>query len=493
VRTLALLLSICPFVQDPPKLPVPQPEAMKRAEGLVRDVFKDEFARKDAPGRRALGRFLLKQGRETTDDPAVRFVLFREAADIAADSADLKTALEAIDQLSLLYAVNGRETRKSALARARKAPLAPEDSAAAYDAYVRIATDEIDAEDYDAAVATLKEAEGVAEKLKNIGLVTRARAKSKEAAELKKDASGIVAARKTLAAKPDDPDAATAVGRYTCFRKGDWTAGLPLLAKGSDAALKALAAKDLADPSAVADQVTLGDGWWDLSEKESGPAREELRKRAAFWYARAAPQLTGLTKAKVEKRLGSVDSRPPGALDLLSLIDLKQDLLKGTWRRVDRDLQAPALGQGLVQIPYVPPEEYDLRLVVRLSQSAEVNLGIALGDLLFVVAVDGWGGKFSGVELIDGKSFDVNETSRPGRFLKPDEPNTILCSIRKNRVRLEVNAEVLVDWAMDPKRLSLLTYWNRPRNGTLSIGSHGGYTLSRYELVPITGQGKPLR
>jgi len=46
---------------------------------------------------------------------------------------------------------------------------------------------------------------------------------------------------------------------------------------------------------------------------------------------------------------------------------------------------------------------------------------------------------------------------------------------------------------MARNRLSLSSYWERPRNGQLTIGGHNGYTISRYELIPVTGQGKPLR
>jgi hypothetical protein len=493
MRALLLLAWLGSPPQEPAKAPVPGAEALKRAEGLIREVFKDEFARKDPGGRRSLARALFNQGRETRDDPAVRFVLFRDAADVAAEGGDLRFALEALDQGVLLYAVNGRDQRKSLLAKARKSALAPEDAATAVEAYLRIAADEAEAQEFDAAAVTLKEAEGLAEKLRNVALVGRVRSRSKDLPELKRDAAGLSAARTALASKPDDPESNLIVGRHACFHKADWAGGLPLLAKGSDSALRALAAKDLANPSTASDQAAAGDGWWDLSEKDPAPAKEELRRRAAFWYALAAPRLTGLAKVKIEKRLGSVESRASAGIDLLPLIDLKLDLLKGAWRAGDRELHAPPSGQGLVQVPYIPPEEYDLRLVVRLTQSAEVNLGVALGDLLFIVAVDGWWGKFSGVELIDGKSFDVNETSRPGRFLKTDAPNSILCSVRKNRLGLEVNGEVLLDWPIDRKRLSLTPYWNRPRNGTLAIGSVLPYTLSRLELIPVTGQGRPLR
>ena len=54
-----------------------------------------------------------------------------------------------------------------------------------------------------------------------------------------------VRADEKLKTNPDDPQANLALGRYRCFAKGDWEAGLPLLAKSGDAALASLAKKAL--------------------------------------------------------------------------------------------------------------------------------------------------------------------------------------------------------------------------------------------------------
>ena len=61
---------------------------------------------------------------------------------------------------------------------------------------------------------------------------------------------------------------------------------------------------DLADPAGASQQAAVGDGWWDLSEKETVPAvKERLRARAHAWYEKAFRALAGLNKAKVDKRL----------------------------------------------------------------------------------------------------------------------------------------------------------------------------------------------
>jgi hypothetical protein len=99
-----------------------------------------------------------------------------------------------------------------------------------------------------------------------------------------------------LTERPDDPEANLAVGKYKCLAKGDWESGLPMLAKGSDGTLKALAAKDIAGAASSDEQASLGDAWWNVS-----------KDRAGFWYAMALPGLSGLEKDRVAKRVADAD------------------------------------------------------------------------------------------------------------------------------------------------------------------------------------------
>jgi hypothetical protein len=91
---------------------------------------------------------------------------------------------------------------------------------------------------------------------------------------------------------------------YYCFGKGDWDRGVPMLALGSDSLLKSVARKELLeDCSSVADQVSLGDAWYDLAQTKTGFAKSAIHRRAIHWYCRALPSLTGLTRDKVDGRL----------------------------------------------------------------------------------------------------------------------------------------------------------------------------------------------
>lgn len=298
-----LALFLLASAQDDPRIPVPDAAAQKEAEKLIRDVFKDDYAKKGIAERSALAKKLFQQGMETKDDATSRFVLFQEAAGLFAQAGDLEQAFKSIDQLKGGYRIDPTALKNETLLTISKSAKTPDDFQALAKAYLKVSQDAADANDYAAAEKAVASAATQAKKAQNLVLINRTTARSKEIADLKARFEKLKKAREALTSNPDDPTANLAVGQYECFTKGNWDVGLPLLAKGSDASIQALAGRDLARPTEVAELVTLGDGWWDLGEKETGPSREILRRRAGLWYEKAGGKLTGLSATKVQKRL----------------------------------------------------------------------------------------------------------------------------------------------------------------------------------------------
>ena len=91
--------------------------------------------------------------------------------------------------------------------------------------------------------------------------------------------------------------------------KGEWETGLAHLAKGSDADLKALASESATAATEPAALVELADRWWAAAEKAKGKDKADLRVGAAHYYNAALPNLTGLTRTKVEKLLALVPAQ----------------------------------------------------------------------------------------------------------------------------------------------------------------------------------------
>ncbi|HLX62411.1 MAG TPA: hypothetical protein VKX17_14130, partial [Planctomycetota bacterium] len=285
------------------KPPVPEAAKLKKAEQSIREINKDDFSKQTAEGRKALGQKLLQQAAEAKDDPAAQFVLLREASSAAAQGGDFDTALKAIDTLASTFDVDGLAMKADALAKAGAAITSPEAAKALAIAGLIAIDDAIAADNYPAAVKLLSAAESAARQSQNGSLVTRVQSRSKDAHALQIAFVKVKAAQQTLKNKPDDPEANSVVGRFLCFDKGDWKAGLPLLAKGSDAKLKELALREAANET-NADPLALGIAWHDLAEKEMhGAVKTRMMERECYWYKLALPKLDGLTKVKIQKRL----------------------------------------------------------------------------------------------------------------------------------------------------------------------------------------------
>jgi hypothetical protein len=277
---------------------------------LIRDLYKADYAKKKPQDLLDLSAKLLQEAGETKDDAAARFVLLREARDLAAQAGSAPACLEAIDELAKEYDIDAPAMKAEWLAATSRAATAT-GSLPVADACLGLIDEALAADNYELALRLLATAADAARKGRSLALSSKIEARRKEVQASQKEFDEVKEARAKLRQTPDDPDASLAVGKYLCLVRGDWKKGLPLLAKGSNAALKEVAEKE-ADPPAEAEaQVRLGDGWWDLAGKAMGRTKAQLLARAVYWYEQAVPQLKGLAKARVEKRLQEVAALVP--------------------------------------------------------------------------------------------------------------------------------------------------------------------------------------
>jgi len=284
------------------KAPAPEPLALKAAETLIRDAFKEDYSKSAPADRGALAKKLLKQGSSATD-PAERFVFFREARDLAAFAGDVGTALDAADGLIDAFDVDAVEVRSATLSALSKTARSPEDLTALAEASLALADESIARDDFKTALKAAKDASGLAKRAQETVTTLLADEKARDIAAIQRKHQELLPARSKLQANPDDPEANLAVGRYLLLAKGDAERGLAHIAKGSDRTLRQLAERDLAGPAEPSAQVILADDWFSAAEGESGIERRRLRERARLLYERALPSLSGVAKVKVEKRI----------------------------------------------------------------------------------------------------------------------------------------------------------------------------------------------
>lgn len=308
----ALFMAVL-FTQDvtplPPKQSTPLPAAQTKAEKLIKDLYHEDYARsrKSPADMLTLAGKLLAQAKETKDDVAARFVALREARDLAAKAGDIPTLNEVIGEIDKLYKVNATDMRIVALELAGRSATTREGTQAIVTAFFALAEELLASDNYGDVHKALRAAENVAIKARAAALAKTIQSQIRSTYEMEDQYGQVKKAKKKLDKDGDDPDANLIVGKYTCFIKGDWEAGLVMLSRCNDAKLKDLAKHDSEVPDEVKGQVEVGDGWWDLSIAEKNiRAKKQLQSRACIWYKEALVKADGLTKTKIEKRIAEM-------------------------------------------------------------------------------------------------------------------------------------------------------------------------------------------
>lgn len=493
------ILGLTAIGEDTPRLPVPGADAQKAALDLIKDVFSSEYAVRSPEGRRALATKMLAQVAET-DEAVSQFVLLSEARAMAAAGGDIGRALDACDELTKRFAVGATGERTATLELLLPSAKSPEAARELSNEAVSTLEQSIKVGDFEAAVQCAAIAEKTGIKAKDIAALTAIRKRKAAIGELRKGFEEFMQSESILKTKPDDAEANLATGKYLCFVQDSWDSGLPRLAKGSDAGLAALAQASLLNPSQVAEQSVLANQWWELADSLEGVERDGARAHAGHWYEAAVGQLSGLSKSHAEKRLAELTKtvaakRGRQQIDLLALIDLKQDVLFGEWKMDNDGLQC--IRGGLVpkvRIPFELPKEYDVSFV--FSQPAFRNgLGVILPNRN--------GGVFCAYLLENGVGYGFSVNGRAGRHnpenreypgaAKPKTKYRVLVQVREKGAKLLVDGKVVASYEGDFTALKSDT-WRTLKDGhQFAVFCDDPTTFESIELLEVSGQGEKLR
>jgi len=298
---------------DPEKARIPSKEEQARAHSLIVEIFKEDFVNaRDAAAKSKLASNLLQQGKESKDEPANRYMLYRAARDLAAQAGDAPLALAAVEELARSFPVPVLEMRTETLAAVAEHIDSKEAGKALVDLIMPSLTEAADADDYEAALKLGRVALEAAKKSKSLPLVSSVENRIADVRVIQKGFAHLKPYVDRLKTDPSDAEANLELGKYFALLKGKWERALPLLAKGSNEVLKAQAAKDLARPTESREQLALADGWWDLAAQEKEPSRLHLQIRARFWYEKAVLGLAGLNRTKALRRADQISARLEG-------------------------------------------------------------------------------------------------------------------------------------------------------------------------------------
>ncbi len=305
------------------RVAVPDAAAVETADKLIREVFADDFKIAKKPAEKvALAEKLLQQAGESQSEPE-RYALFSEARTLAGSGGNPVMALQIIEQMSGRFEVDSAQETAAYLEPLLKKGdgLSGPARKELAEALLPLTDGAVARGDFETARRLLTLASTSARKTNDTALIRQITVRAGEVNDAKKLFDAYQKAEAKLAANADDVEAHLAAGKYLCFVKQDWIAGLPHLARGSDAALREAAEADVKSPSAAEEQVKVGDLWWALAEQAKGKDKADYAERCDKWYSTALPGLKGASAVQTkvsqadQKKLGQVHARPrPGAV-----------------------------------------------------------------------------------------------------------------------------------------------------------------------------------
>jgi serine/threonine protein kinase/Leucine-rich repeat (LRR) protein len=182
----------------------------------------------------------------------------------------------------------------------------------------------------------------------------------------------------------------------------------------------------------------------------------------------------------------------PGDIDLLKLIDPQKHAVKGKWRFENQQLVTPRDLFDRLQIPVTPPLAYELEMVATRTEGQDsLNLGLVCGNHRFILTLDGYKGKVSGLTYLDGLDVHRHEFWYRQRVFTNGQPCRISCMVRPQGIRVTADDKEIVNW-QDYARLTMSPSWELPNKTQLGIGPGADtvYHIQKLVLRPIaSGSG----
>ncbi|QDT57985.1 hypothetical protein SV7mr_04740 [Stieleria bergensis] len=295
---------------DLARKPVPKGVALQAASEKLRTVFKEDLdGLKTDEDRSEFGAELLEHAKIMDELPAEKYVVYMAVEGLAIEAGDAELLIDALDQRVAHFELDPYETNVERLAEfAGKHLLSSKDEINGPEQYsaraLHVMLAGFKTDDYGRSQRLIRlvrrwysheDSPDTTEKIDRLrsllGAAYRVYEDSKESLS-------------TLRIDPDNDEAAQVVGRFLCFFKADWEAGLPLLARTTNEDLAKLIKADIANPTAASEQLELADQWWTMGDRTTNAYRQAARDRAKHWYVIVLPELkSGLDRLHVEGRL----------------------------------------------------------------------------------------------------------------------------------------------------------------------------------------------
>ena len=289
------------------KLQPPDPAQLAQAVDAVVERFEKKIqAAKSEAEKLQLMQELTLEGTQSRHRAVDRCAFFQTAINVA---PSIDQALTVFDTMGKYFDINVLESKAATIGVASSAAKTPAEHLAAARGIMPLIASALESDN----ILLAKKLGGYGEKDSQL---------SKDA-DVQKQMSRTLSrldrrvreynkwqgARRTLARVPSDEAANLIVGRYYCFRKGDWQIGLPMIALSIPSDLQAAAERELRLPNSVSEKMAVANAWGQAASKTRRGDRDPLFRRALHWYQLAAdtqPAPTQVLQVQIKEKLTAI-------------------------------------------------------------------------------------------------------------------------------------------------------------------------------------------
>ncbi|MGD0089865.1 MAG: hypothetical protein ABSE73_08080 [Planctomycetota bacterium] len=302
--------------------------------------------------------------------------------------------------------------------------------------------------------------------------------------------SGTAAAPSPKAEQPPQakPDAATAGPAKAEAQPAGGAKSRPAT---DDYDPRALVASSLLDQAKRCLQEHPEDLWTYREKLQEVPARFPGTPGAA----EAARLLAQTPEPKPDPNLPGEEAWKR-AVNLLALANPERDSL-GRWTKNQGALASSGEKEERLSLPYIPPEEYDVRIVFSRSVSNEaMGVGLVRDGRAFAFVVSGWDNVATGFEIIQGKrAQDLPSSCKTRGLIQNGRRYTLVLQIRRECLRAYLNNRLVSECRPASQDLSSFTEQEmfKFKPGQLGIATwYSPYEFQQIEVLEVTGKGKVL-
>lgn len=190
-----------------------------------------------------------------------------------------------------------------------------------------------------------------------------------------------------------------------------------------------------------------------------------------------------------------VTSLPKTEVDLLKMANPDTCWTHGQWSKSDRVLESPKMFGAKLQLPWSPPDEYRLTLIV---EPLDTPNGLILGHrsanhrFATLLAYGEPNQQRTAIENIDGQNVG-NESTFVGNILQQNRLSQLIITVKKQSVTVAVDGRTIVAWKGTPDQFSLSDYWKTPDATAMFVGTYDcRYRFHRITMQTLSGTGQKL-